>query len=62
MDGCMVYNASDDTLSMELVETFLEFSLRMEGKHMAIPGCGLVILENRCEYASRGSYGLTPHD
>jgi len=32
---------------MELAKAFLELWLGMEGKHVAIPGCGLVILENR---------------
>jgi len=45
IDWCVVYNALDDTLSVELVEAFIELWLGMEGKHMAIPGCGLVILE-----------------
>ena len=42
----MVYIALDDTLSMELAEVFLEFWLRIKAKHVAILGCGLVILEN----------------
>jgi len=53
MNWCVVYKALDDALSMELVEVFLELWLRMtflelwlgmEGKHVAIPSCGLVIL------------------
>jgi len=49
----MVYNALDDTLSMEIVGAFLELWLgmtflelwhKMEGKNVAISGCGLVIL------------------
>jgi len=45
MDGCVIYKALDDVLGMEFAEafldlwlgmTFLEFFLRMEGKHMVI--------------------------
>jgi len=45
MDWCVVYNAFNDALSMDLAEVFLELWLKMEGKHVAIPGYGLVILE-----------------
>ncbi|QCD99635.1 hypothetical protein DEO72_LG7g919 [Vigna unguiculata] len=41
--------------------TFLELWLRMEGAHMAIPGCGLVS-EYWCECTSCGSYGWSPLD
>ena len=58
----MFYNALDDTLSAELVEAFLELWLEKDDKHVAIPSCGLVILENRHEYASCGSYGWAPLD
>ena len=49
----MVYKALNDGLSMEFAETFLELWLiraflelwvEMEGKHVGILGCGLVIL------------------
>ncbi|QCE04173.1 hypothetical protein DEO72_LG8g2206 [Vigna unguiculata] len=49
---CMVYKALDDILSLDFAKaflelwlgmTFLELWLEMEGKHVAIPGCGLVI-------------------
>jgi len=62
MDWCVVYNALDDTLSLELVEAFFKLCLRMKCKHVAIPSCCLVILKNRCEYASCGSYGWAPLD
>jgi len=48
----MVYKALDDILSLDFAKaflelwlgmTFLELWLEMEGKHVAIPGCGLVI-------------------
>jgi len=38
----MVYKALDDTLTMAFVGAFLELWLRMEGEHVAIPGCSLV--------------------
>jgi len=62
MDWCVFYNALDDTLRMKLTKAFLELWLKMEGKHLVIPSCVLVILENRCEYASCGSYGWAPLD
>jgi len=34
----------------------------MEGIHVAILGCGLVIWEIWCEHASYGLYGLAPLD
>ncbi|QCD94052.1 hypothetical protein DEO72_LG5g2130 [Vigna unguiculata] len=34
----------------------------MDGKHVAIAGIGLVILEIQCEHTSYGSYWLTPLD
>jgi len=57
-----LYLALDDNLNMELTETFLELWLGMGGKYVAILSSGLVILENRCEYASCGSYELAPID
>ncbi|QCE06399.1 hypothetical protein DEO72_LG9g1411 [Vigna unguiculata] len=44
------------TLTMELVEAFLELWIGIEDKHIAISGCGLMILENRCEYACCDMY------
>ncbi|QCE04565.1 hypothetical protein DEO72_LG8g2601 [Vigna unguiculata] len=49
-------------MQCQAITTFSELWLGMGGKHVAIPGCGLMILEIRYEHASCGSYGRSPLD
>jgi len=49
-------NTGDKAIKLELCVVYIVLDDAIEGKHVAILGCGLVILEIRCEHASCGSY------